>query len=47
LAARVKPDAEAVEGSARRVSTRYEPATAPANAENACVGEAKSAGHAA
>jgi hypothetical protein len=35
-----------VEGAARRVVGRYEPAIAPTNAESACVVVAKSAGHA-
>ena len=40
------PDAEAVEGAARRVIGRYEPAIAPTNAESACAVVAKNAGHA-
>jgi hypothetical protein len=46
LVGRVRPDAEAVEGRARRVIGRYEPAIAPTNGESARVAVAKSAGHA-
>lgn len=46
MAGRAKPDAVTVEGSARRVIGRYEPAIAETNAESACVVAAKSAGHA-